>query len=224
MPILPRASVISLTLVLPVFNVRPSVAHSCIIQRNTNRAPVVPVVLPYDTLTAQLPQPCIVVATSRNQVGAIRTKCAVPDPSLVSMQRRLKWKRRRIALGGCGQGVARLDVVWGGEIDGPDAAGVVGGAGCEVAHIGGQQDAGDVGVVGEKLAHGYYRCKVAAHDHFPDVDVALAKMVSVPTLPIPLLLLLEERRLTALLPAHTILPSLATVTLATDTSSSGISW
>jgi hypothetical protein len=42
-----------------------------------------------------------------------------------------------------------------------------------VPHVWGQQDAGYVGVVGEEFADGDYAGQVAAHDHFPDVDVAL---------------------------------------------------
>ena len=50
---------------------------------------------------------------------------------------------------------------------------MVGGAGGEVAHVGAEEDAGYVGVVGEEFADGDYGGQVAAHDHFPDVDVAL---------------------------------------------------
>lgn len=50
---------------------------------------------------------------------------------------------------------------------------MVGGAGGEVAHVWAEEDAGYVGVVGEELADGDYGGEVAAHDHLPDVDVAL---------------------------------------------------
>lgn len=138
---------------------------------------MVSVVLPDDALAAQLPQARIVVAAGSHQVGAVGAKGAVPDPALVAVQGGLEREGGRVAVGGGGQGVAGLDVVGRGEVDGPDARGVVGGAGGEVAHVWGQQDAGDVGVVGEELADGDDGGEVAAHDHFPDVDVALGVLV-----------------------------------------------
>ena len=138
-----------------------------------------PVVLPDNTLAPQLPQPRIMIATSGDQIRTIRTERAIPDPPLVSMQCRLEWKGRRVTLRCRRKSVARLDVVRRGEVNGPDAGSVVGGAGCEVSHVRRQQDAGDVGVMGKELADRYYRCDVAAHDHFPDVDVALSKFVSI---------------------------------------------
>ena len=80
-----------------VFDVSLLVPYSSIVQRDTNRAPVMPIVLSYDTLTTQLPQSRIMIATSRNQIRTIRTKRAIPDPALVSMQRCLEWKGRRVA-------------------------------------------------------------------------------------------------------------------------------
>jgi hypothetical protein len=179
---------------------------------------MMPIILPNNTLTAQLPQPRIVITTRRNQIRAISAERAVPDPALVAVQGGLEREGGGVALCGAGEGVAGLYVVGGGEVDAPDARGVVGGAGGEVADVGGEEDAGYVGVVGEEFADGDYGGEVAAHDHFPDVDVALGEIVS------GLLYYTVNGALTALFPAQTILPSLATVTLATDTSSSGISW
>ena len=44
--------------------------------------------------------------------------------------------------------------------------------------VGGQEDAGDVGGMGHELADGKDRGGIAALDHAPDVDVALARGVS----------------------------------------------
>ena len=87
-----------------------------------------------------------------------------------------------------------------------------------MADVGGEENAGDVGGVGDELANGKDGGGVATLDHTPDVDITLSYHISN-----------RSRRkskmdkLTALLPAQTILPSLATVTLATLTSSSGMS-
>ena len=68
-----------------------------------------------------------------------------------------------------------LDVVWGGGVDGPDPSVVVGGAGGQVAHVGTDEDAGDVGVVGLEGGDGDEGGEVAVLDHAPDVDVALER-------------------------------------------------
>lgn len=68
-----------------------------------------------------------------------------------------------------------LDVVWGGGVDGPDSSVVVGGAGGEVADVGADENAGDVGVVGLEGGDGDQGGDVAVLDHAPDVDVALER-------------------------------------------------
>lgn len=132
-----------------------------------------PIVLPDDALAAQLPQPRVVIAARGDEVRAVGAEGAVPDPSLVAMQGGLEREGGGVALRGGGQGVAGLHVVGGGEVDAPDARGVVRGAGGEVPDVGREENAGDVGVVGEEFAHGDDGGQIAAHDHFPDVDVAL---------------------------------------------------
>lgn len=151
------------------------VAHRGIVQRHTNRAPVMPIILPDDTLTAQLPQPCIVITTCSDEIRAVSTESAVPDPALVAVQGSLEREGGGVAFRGGGQGVAGLYVVGRGEVDAPDARGVVRGAGGEVPDVWREEDAGDVGVVGEELADGDDGGQVATHDHFPDVDVALGR-------------------------------------------------
>lgn len=132
------------------------------------------IILPNNALAIQLPQPRIVVTTRCDQVRAIRTECAVPDPALVAMERRLQRKGGRVALRSIGEIVARLQVVRHGGIEGPDSGCVVGAAGCEVADVGREEDARDVGAVGGEFADGDNGGGVVALDHAPDVDVTLA--------------------------------------------------
>src|SRR5690242_12779392 len=132
---IPTPHTLPLSLPLPFPNLIP---HRRVVERDTHRPAMVSVVLPDDTLTAQLPQPGIVVTARGNEIGAVGAKGAVPDPALVAVQGGLEGEGSRVALGGRGQGVAGLDVVGRGEVDGPDARGVVGGAGGEVAHVWGQ--------------------------------------------------------------------------------------
>jgi hypothetical protein len=181
---------------------------------------MMPVVLPNDALAIQLPQPRIMITTRRDQVRRVCAKRAVPDPSLVAAQRRLEREGVGIAICGggseVGRGLVRVRLV-----DGPDAGGVVGAAGSEVADVRGEEDVGDVGSVSEELADGDEGGDVGALDHAPDVDVAL----DIPhTLAVLAAIGSYWGQRTALFPAHSIDPSLATVTLLTDTSSSGISW
>ena len=63
----------------------------------------------------------------------------------------------------------------GGRIDGPNAGVVVGAAGAEVADIGGEEHARDVGGVGLEGSDGDEGGDVAVLEHAPDVDVALSK-------------------------------------------------
>jgi hypothetical protein len=58
-------------------------------------------------------------------------------------------------------------------VEGPNAGGVIGAAGCEVSNIGRQQHARDVSSVGGEFADGDDGRSVVALDHTPDVDVAL---------------------------------------------------
>lgn len=87
------------------------------------------IILPNNLLIPQLPQPRIMITTRCHQIRAIGTKRTIPDPALMSMQRRLQREGSRIALRHAGQVIAGLDVVRGGWVDGPDARGVVGAAG-----------------------------------------------------------------------------------------------
>lgn len=68
--------------------------------------------------------------------------------------------------------------MWGVCVERPDAGCVVCGTGCEVADIGGEENAGYVcGVCGE-FANGDDGGCVVALDHAPDVDVSLAELAS----------------------------------------------
>jgi hypothetical protein len=134
---------------------------------------VVAVVLADDALAAELPQAGVVVAARGDEVRAVGAEGAVPDPALVAVQGRLEREGGGVALCGRGKLVAGLQVVRGRRVERPDARGVVGAAGREVADVGGQKDARDVGAVGGELADGDDGGGVVTLDHTPDVDVAL---------------------------------------------------
>lgn len=93
------------------------------------------------------------IAAGSDQIRAIGTKGAVPDPPLVPMQRRLQGKLF--------------------FVNTPDFGGVVGGAGGEVAYVGREEDARYVFCVGLELADGDELGNVAVLDHAPDVAVSL---------------------------------------------------
>jgi hypothetical protein len=131
------------------------------------------VVLSNDTLTAQLPQARIVVTARRYEVCTVRTEGAVPHPTLVTVQSGLERKGSRVALS-CGrQLVAWLEVVWRRGVEGPDAGGVVGAAGCEVSHVRRQQHTSDIRAVGGELADWDDGRGIVALDHAPDIYISL---------------------------------------------------
>ena len=94
---------------------------------------------------------------------------------------------------------------------------MVGGTGSKVADVGREEDTGYVCCVCGKLADGDDGGGVVTLDHAPYIDVALVCCISTASRA-------GVGGLTALFPAQTMLPSEATVTEATLTSSSGISW
>jgi hypothetical protein len=59
--------------------------HGRIVKSYANGAAMVTVVLPYDALAAQLPEPGIVIRACRDQISRVCTEGAVPDPALVTM-------------------------------------------------------------------------------------------------------------------------------------------
>ena len=140
-----------------------------------------PVILPDYGLRAQLPQPRVMVAASSDQIRAVGAKGTVPDPSLMALQTRLERESRRflrvLDLGARGVAVGEARVRdgvghvlgrggWGADAaegggggsqvgdDGPDPRVVVRAAGREVAHVGGEQHARDVGGVRGERADG----------------------------------------------------------------------
>lgn len=110
-------------------------------------------------------------------------------------------------------------------LDLPDFGRVVGAARGELLDVRREEDAGDVLLVGAEVGYGNELGAVVGLEELPDKDVALGGVSNVWR---------RQRRRrqvggrrekhTALLAAHRREPSLATVTLDTDTSSSGISW
>lgn len=105
------------------------VAHGRVIERDANGTSVMAIVLANDRLAVELPETGVMVGASSHQVGRVGAKSAVPNPSLMAMQRRLKREGIRIAVCGAGKLVLRRDVVRLRGVDGPDAGCVVGGAG-----------------------------------------------------------------------------------------------
>lgn len=93
------------------------------------------------------------IATRRDQIRAIGTKSAVPDPPLVSVQCRLQCKLF--------------------FVDTPDLGSVIGGTSGKVANVRGEEDTRYVFCVGLELADGDKLGDVAVLDHAPDVAVAL---------------------------------------------------
>lgn len=129
-----------------------------------------PIILPNNLLTSQLPQPRIVITTRRNQIRRVRTERTIPHPSLMARQRALELKR----LLGMWTGRLALFRDLGFEVlDFPDLGGAVGAAGGEVLDVGGEQDAGYVGVVGFEVGDGDELGFFAVLEEVPDVDVAL---------------------------------------------------
>jgi hypothetical protein len=100
---------------------------------------MMPIILPDNALTMQLPQPRIVITTGRHQIRGVRTERAVPDPSLVARQRALELEGLRGWRFPPGDGDQLFQVA-----DLPDLGCVVGAAGREVLDVGGEEDARDV--------------------------------------------------------------------------------
>ena len=80
-----------------------------------------------------------------------------------------------MAVGG-GEAVLTGHLVRRGGIDGPDPRGVVGGAGCQVANVGGEQHASDVMVVSKEAGDWNERCDITVLDHTPDVNITLTSV------------------------------------------------
>lgn len=68
-----------------------------IVQSHTHCPTMMPIILPNNLLATQLPQPCVMIRTRRNQIGRISTKRTIPHPPLMRRQTRLQWKSARSA-------------------------------------------------------------------------------------------------------------------------------
>ena len=139
------------------------------------------------------------------RVGAKRT---VPYPPLVAREGGLEreWLWLRVDLG-------RLDVHL------PDLGRVICAACCELLHIWGEKDSRDVFFVRGEVSDGKELSSIKGLKELPDKDIALEER-SQPRAEARTVV--EER--TLLFAAQRSVPSLATVTLETETSSSGINW
>ena len=142
-----------------------------VVQRDTDGASVVAVVLTDDLLAVELPEPRIVVAACRNQVGAVCAEGTVPHPALVAGEGRLEGEGLGLIL--VGDGLHILDL--------PDLGRMVGTAGGQLLDIGGEEDAGDVFLVRREVGQGDELRSVVGLKKLPDEDIALneGKMLAV---------------------------------------------
>jgi len=132
-----------------------------------------PIVLPNDVLALQLPQPRIVVAASRYQVRRVGRESAVPHPALMAVQLLLEFEADFfgvhlvlfVLLARGRSGVF--------QIYSPDPRRVIRGAGCEMADVRGQQDAGNVRAVRLEARHGDEGRHVPNGDQAPHVHRAV---------------------------------------------------
>lgn len=177
------------------------------------------VVLSNYLLGVQLPQSSVMVGASSDQVCRVGGECAIPNPSLVSGQSTLEfeWLRSRDfgfirlrLLGCCLTIIAYL----------PYLCGVVSTTCREMLDIGRQQDSSDIDRMRLEVRDRYQCCLVPELFEAPDEDVSLESSA----IPEYSSLSRLQMSLTLLLPAHKRDPSVATVTLDTETSSSGMSW
>lgn len=142
----------------------PLARFGIVIQRHAHGTSMVSVVLPNDLLAVQLPEARVVIRARRHEVGRVGAKGAVPDPALVSRERRLEGQRLG-PLAGLGRAVLDL----------PNLGRVVGAARGQLLDVGREQDAGNVLLVGGKVRHGHHAGAVVFLLNLPDEDVALAR-------------------------------------------------
>lgn len=166
------------------------------------------VVLADDLLTVQLPESGVVVGAGRDEVSRVGAEGAVPDPPLVTRQGGLEGEGLGLLVMG------RLEI-----LHLPDARGVVGAAGRELLHVWRQEDTSNILLVRVEVRHGQELRAVVSLEELPDKDVSLVYCQLPGTSHHH-----YEVLLTPLLAAQRREPSLATVTLETETSSSGMSW
>lgn len=146
---------------------RLSSAFGVVVQCNADSTAMMAVVLPDDLLRAQLPQSRVVVAASCDEVRAIGTESAVPDPALVAIELLLELEAAAVLVAAGGRGAMAR------QVHRPDTRRVVCGASGEVADVWRQEDAGDVGLMRLEFGHRDERRDVFVCDDAPDVDGAL---------------------------------------------------
>ena len=172
-----------------------------VIQCHTYSAPVMPIVLSYNTLTSQFPQSRKVITACRDKICRISAKRTIPHPSLVILQRSFKIpplalastvspithrtaQRRTISTermrANCPTHGRRplspsrhfKPVPLRPLVDGPDLRRVVGAAGGQVLNVWTQQHARNVTLVCGECATGFHFCALAHDFQFPDEDAA----------------------------------------------------
>lgn len=171
------------------------------------------IILANNLLTMQFPQTRIMIRTSRDQVCRIRTESTIPDPALMTSQSTLQLEWLRVFL-------RSWCLAWDWQhalevLDFPNLGCVVCRAGCEVFDIGGEKDSGYVVLMGVKVGNRDEGSFFAVLEEMPNIDIALYELSAG--------VQRHDVVQTELVPAQRVEPSLATVTLATGTSSSGMS-
>lgn len=136
------------------------------------------IILPYNRLARQLPQPSIVITTSRDKVRGIRRERTVPNPALVSIEFVLQRERPGVIGRALSYEFSALSIFLlrrrhALQIHGPDPRGVVRGTGREFSHVRGEQDAGDICAVGFEARDRHEAGDVADGDEAPDEDGAV---------------------------------------------------
>lgn len=149
------------------------------------------------------------VAAGRHKVCAVSAESAVPHPALVASQCSLERECARL-----GVGTGRFHL-----LDLPNLCSVVGAASGQLLDVGREKNTGDALLVCRKVSHGYQLGALKSLDKLPNVDIALREQSDFAVKQNK-----RDRKHTLLLAAQSRVPSVATVTLVTETSSSGMSW
>lgn len=102
------------------------------------------------------------IRTGSHQIRRVRAERTIPYPALVAMQRHLQVQHLCFLF--------RIFAEPG--LDGPDARRVISGAGGKMAHVRGEEHAGDVCVVGGVFADGDKGGNFVGLNHAPDKNTA----------------------------------------------------
>lgn len=171
------------------------------------------VVLSDDLFRMKLPETSIMIAAGSNQVCGVSAESAVPDPALVTSKSALQLEWDGIGWLPTRDRNHLVEI-----LDLPNFGSVVSGTGCKVLDIRREQNSGDVLAMSLEVGDGDEGGLFAVLLKMPDENVALESVSWACRRDMHF----DHSLLTELLPAQRVEPSLATVTLETETSSSGI--